>query len=415
MIEHQSGTGTFVCARCLDDEALQQFAREHGKIRECDYCREKPTTSCVVPLDDVTDFMGKAIAEEWCDPAETSPVDHGEYLVKTIDADDLFYSIGFEVSNDELMQDITDSFSDHDWCERDWQLLSPSKRWAYGWKRFRHLVKHERRYTFWYSKDDIEDESHPDYLPAAYMLDELGTAIHSANLVKSCPAGTVFWRLQSHSNIESLSAPERFTSPPIDCATQPNRMSPPGVPMFYGADEFDTALLELVDPTDTELASKLVSGVQFKNIVPFSFLDLTSIQSVPSYFSADGPYRRHIVRFIRDFAADLCQPIVRDGRQHIEYVPTQVFTEYVRHVMKGPEGARVHGIRYSSSKNGRPCYVVFATQAECLAPPGPLDFTTQKLEFVPGSLKTVKAETARIAGKFQAEFEKAISEISKKR
>ena len=39
-----------------------------------------------------------------------------------------------------------------------------------------------------------------------------------------------------------------LSSPPLQRAKQPNRMSPAGVPMFYGAEDFDTAFQETFDP-----------------------------------------------------------------------------------------------------------------------------------------------------------------------
>jgi hypothetical protein len=382
---------TYVCASCLEDEALRQFANQRGAVRGCDYCGHTPLTASVVRLEDVIELMDEAISEEWCDPANTSPVDHGEYVLKTIDAEELFYKIGFELSNQDLWSDILVEFSDHDWCNANWQILSPSKRWGYGWERFQHVVKHERRYTFWYSKDDFEDPFHPDYLPPADVLGEIESVISETPLVKVMPVGTFVWRLQVHSKVENIVVPDRFTSPPIHLATQPNRMSPAGVPMFYGCDDFDTARLELISPGGSD-KGKHVSGVIFKNIVPLNILDLTSLPASPSYFSPKGPYRRHFIRFLRKFVNDLSKPIQRDGRQHIEYVPTQVFTEFVRHIMKGPEGISIQGLRYSSSQNGRPCYAIFATQAQCLPARGPLDSTKQILEFIPGSQKTLSIE-----------------------
>lgn len=379
---------TYVCASCLEDEGLRQFANQSGAIRECDYCGRTPPAASVVRLGDIIELMNKAISEEWCDPANTSPVDHGEYLLDTIDAEEMFYNIGFELSNQDLWADILNEFSEHDWCDANWQILSPSKRWVYGWERFQHVVKHERRYTFWYSRDDFEEPFHPDYLPPADMLGEIESLISGTPLVRVMPVGTLVWRLQLHSMSENLIGPDRFTSPPIHLAKQPNRMSPAGVPMFYGCDDFDTATLELISPDGSD-KGKCVSGVIFKNIVPLNILDLTSLPAPPSYFSPKGPYRRHFIRFLRKFVDDLSKPIQRDGRQHIEYVPTQVFTEFVRHIMKGPEGISIQGLRYLSSQNGRPCYAIFATQAQCLPPRGPLDSTKQILEFVPGSQKTL--------------------------
>lgn len=88
------------------------------------------------------------------------------------------------------------------------------------------------------------------------------------------------------------------------------------------------------------------------------------------------------------FTKALAQPIRRDGQPHIEYVPTQVFTEFVRHVMKGPQGVPIHGIKYPSSKNEKDCYVIFANKADCLALTGQRR-GPQLLKFVDGSIKTV--------------------------
>jgi hypothetical protein len=382
----------------LEDQALQDFARERGAVRQCDYCNRIPETAGVVPLADLTLFMRKAIAAEWCHPDETNSFSSAAegYMAPIFDAYEVFEEIGFEVANPALMEDIVAAFAGQPWCQRNWEMLSPSRRCMDGWGSFQYFVKHKRRYSFWYAQDFDDDDFarffYANYLPPSKLLDEIASVVNHAALVKSVAAGTIVWRLRLHSRSKVPAVPEEFTSPPIDHAKQPNRMSPAGVPMFYGADEFDTALRELVDPnqSDPDTNGKAFSGLQFRNMIPVNLLDLSSVPSPPSYFSPGDQFRRHLLIFLPKFASDLAQPITRDERQHIEYVPTQVFTEFVRHIMKGPGGAPIHGIRYRSSRDGKPCCVIFATQAECLAPRGPFDFTTQILEFVPGSLKTIE-------------------------
>jgi hypothetical protein len=387
--DQQYGSGKSVCALCLENEALQRFANEHGDTRKCDYCGRMPTTLSVVPLDAVTEFMGKAISEEWCDPVQTAPYcsAEGGYLVKTIENHELFAKIGFEVSNEELMNDLLDAFGDHDWCEVNWQILSPSRRWGSAWEKFERVIKHERRYTFWYSEDDDESSAHPDHLPPSQMLNELEAVINSAKMVKELPVGTLIWRVRPHGSGEKLQEAKDFAPPPIQLANQPNRMSPAGVPMFYGAADFQTAFEEVVDPDDKG-KGKVVSGCQFASLTPLNVLDLTAIPAMPSYFAPDGPFNRHIIRFLIKFTKALSQPIKRDGRPHIEYVPTQVFTEFVRHVMKGSQGIPIHSIKFPSSKNGRDCYVIFADNEDCLPLSG-LQRRPQVLKFVDGSVKTI--------------------------
>jgi hypothetical protein len=129
-----------------------------------------------VPLDEVIDFMRTAIEEEWCDPADDAPwcSEDGGYQVETLDNDEILYEVGFEVSNQKLMADVSAAFADHNWCLRNWELVSPSKRWSFAWDWFQHVVKHQRRYTFWYSRDDLDGPFHADSLPPADMLGEIG-------------------------------------------------------------------------------------------------------------------------------------------------------------------------------------------------------------------------------------------------
>jgi hypothetical protein len=389
MNDHKFRAGTFVCASCLEDEALQRFANEHGDTRQCDYCGNTPTSLSVVPLDNVTEFMARAIAEEWCDPVQTAPYcsAEGGYQVETLENHELFERIGFEVSNDRLMDDLLEAFADHDWCEVNWQILSPSKRWSAAWRRFERVIKHERRYTFWYGDDDDESPAHPDHLPPSQMLNELQAVINNSGLVNQLPVSTSMWRVRCHDHGAVLADAHHFTSPPVEFAIQPNRMSPAGVPMFYGAADFETALEEVVDLNDLG-RNRVASGGQFVNCLPLNVLDLTAIPARPSYFAPDGPFNRHIIQFLKTFAEIVSQPIRRDGRPHIEYVPTQVFTEFVRHVMKGPQGVPIHGIKFASSRSGRACYVIFAAAANCL-PIAPHATGPQFLEFVPGSVKTI--------------------------
>src|SRR6266496_3193654 len=173
-----------VCASCLEDTGLQDFAKAHGQIQSCDYCGSTPKTPSIVDLESVVEFMRDIISHEWCDPAETLPYESAEggYIGEVLEPEELFEKIGIEVSNGRLMNDIILAFSEHPWSARDWQLLAPSERWMYGWERFQHVVKHERRYSFWYDEGAIEDCSHPDYLPPSGFLAEIATTLERSGL-----------------------------------------------------------------------------------------------------------------------------------------------------------------------------------------------------------------------------------------
>jgi hypothetical protein len=198
------------------------------------------------------------------------------------------------------------------------------------------------------------------------------------------------WRVQEHAKGEVLDFPSRFTSPPIALATQPNRMSPGGIPMFYGADDFATAALEVVGKDLVE--DREATGIAFEALRPMRILDLVGMRRAVSYFSPGGPMWFDRMRFLRFFSQDVSKPIERDHRQHIEYVPTQVFTEYVRYQMSTKDGVPIDGIRYRSSLNGRPCYVLFFDQDDCLRS---RDSRPQALRGVADSLTTIDLAVPR--------------------
>jgi len=63
---------------------------------------------------------------------------------------------------------------------------------------------------------------------------------------------------------------------------------------------------------------------------------------------------------------ELSKPIEKDDKSHIEYVPTQVFTEYIRHAYKFEDGSKFEGIIYPSSiqPSGISC-VLFVENDQC--------------------------------------------------
>lgn len=93
---------------------------------------------------------------------------------------------------------------------------------------------------------------------------------------------------------------------------------------------------------------------------------------MPSVFDR---YKRHLIdplRFLRLFVEDITKPVTRernkDGKltEQIEYIPSQIVTEYFRHVFKTNTNEAVNGIIYQSTKNmeGK-CCVLFLTKTEC--------------------------------------------------
>ncbi|MBE3065234.1 MAG: RES domain-containing protein [Spirochaetes bacterium] len=375
----------FVCERCIEDDALGQVVAQHAQSKQCSYCARRSRKAIAAPLDSVTEHMAICINREYCDPAEVLPYDEGAYVGDTFGIDGVFEEIGFWVEDEALMDDIQSSFVRELWCKENWLTLDPAERKFSGWEAFKEVVKHLRRYTFWSMDDPHEEKWHPDYMPVGKTLEETSQAVREAGIIKTVPAGKRIWRVRIHGPTERLASEAEFTTPPTEKATKPNRMSPAGVPMFYGADDFRTAFKETLDASAT--AGQKATGACFETLIPLSLLDLADLPPVPSFFDHEHVEMRQSLVFLTRFARDLAEPVKRDAHEHIEYVPTQAFTEYVRWEMKTSDGEPIHGIRYQGSVTGKACYVLFCNQDECLAKPRPQGVRAW-LKFVPESLRT---------------------------
>jgi hypothetical protein len=360
----------YVCAKCIVDDALGRIVTSNACSKKCTYCGRQSQEPIAAVLDIVTEHIAECIARVYTDPAEVLPWEsrEGGYQGATVyNLWELFEEVELCIEDEQLLEDITDSFDQNDWCVQDWLISSPSQRKVYAWLEFKEAVKHKRRYTFWSMGDEQEEEWHPDYCPVGKTLDEIAASIRETGLIKQIQTGTPIWRVRIHEEKEKLIKDSDFTAPPIKNAKYSNRMSPAGVPMFYGAEDFDTAYKETVDPG--KIKGKLITGGCFKTSTLLRVLDLVDIPEVPSFFNKDAYDSRYNLIFLYKFARDLSEPIQRDGREHIEYVPTQAFTEYVRWEMKTNDGQFIDGIRYPSSKNGKSCYVLFCEQDECVDDP----------------------------------------------
>jgi hypothetical protein len=103
---------------------------------------------------------------------------------------------------------------------------------------------------------------------------------------------------------------------------------------------------------------------QQRQVLPGKILDLTVMPPSPSIFDRDSRATRSGILFLNEFVDDLKQPVMKDGKEHVEYVPTQVVTEYFRHAFDA-NGDFVRGILYPSSLNDGVCCVLFFEADQC--------------------------------------------------
>jgi hypothetical protein len=343
-----SGGDKYVCDIHVEDEALVRLIGATAESTTCSYCDRTGTEPFAAPLDVVIERIAEGLMEEWRNADDEGVGWDGGYVGAMHDTWDLLFDvIESPLNHEQLMGDVIAALPEHNWAQRDYYRPRPHLRMRYGWEQFGEIVKHRRRY-FFADHADPDDEGDPDFIAPGAMLETIGDAVRDARLVRQLPSGTVIWRVRSHKADETPSTASDIGATPAHLITSSSRMSPAGVPLFYGALDEDTAIVEAQHANPN--AEALTLGT-FRLLRPAHLVDLAQPPVVPSLFDAEDKRRlRQPLIFLRSFTAAVSEPFERDDRIHIEYVPTQVVTEWLRtRFDPGPNGA-IDAVAYGSAR-----------------------------------------------------------------
>jgi len=234
------------------------------------------------------------------------------------------------------------------------------------WERFAHAVKHQVRSGF--AVAPVTSYVRHDLTPpqvVATFLHELRIYVDGPlNLVQPVPAGTSFFRGRPMAQPGEVPSTAKDLGPASADKAAANRMSAQGIPHFYGAEDAETVAAEIASHDPKPLA--LVG--EFKTTRELRILNLPAKPDIPGIFNRERRPERDRALWLREFVRLVTQPVIPDGRERVEYAPTQVVTEYLRWV---PE-VKIDGIAFPSaqSDSGKKTFVLFFGP-EDVAPAGP--------------------------------------------
>lgn len=359
-----SSTGQHVCSGCVDDDALRASLDAATDADEaCDFCEATPAADMDVLLDL---FVG-GLKAEYAHPDDEGVYfesREGGYQWSTQTTAELVEEHAEYLTGPGLVDAVIAAMVDQLWVEIGFAGPRHDEALWASWERFCTAVKYETRYVFFLRPDQgDEDEPGAGEISAGQILHELGNLLNDddLNLVHELPAGFRLWRARAHDDrSRRFDGPELGTAP-RDRALQANRMSPAGIPMFYGATQADTAIRETAAHDDrpwTTVGS-------FQTTQPCTVIDFTRLRAVPSMFDPAwrGP-RRRALRFLHQFVDDLSKPIRSPKHDQIDYVPTQIVTEYLLRIFDA--GAPVSGLLYPSAITGAACAVLDVPHDRCV-------------------------------------------------
>lgn len=356
----QSG---FVCAGCVTDVHLQEALRAQSRPdAECSYCGDKNATE----LDVLLEKIQEAILHDYDDPAAELLYDGAEdgYQGEVLTGPAAVDLLDDWTNHDKLQQDVAQAFYAADLCRRDYYGVTEFEALKWGWERFAEQIKHRARFLF-LRELETEDDHDPRTIVPGRMLDALGALFRKLNLFCDLAPSMSLYRARVTDIGERPATASELGTAPRGFARQPNRMSPAGIPMFYAGLNEETAVLETYD-NQAEKTAREITIARFHCTRPLRVLDLTRLPVLPSTF---GPNRdkREGIAFALAFERDFTRPVARDERVHIEYVPTQVVTEYVRHHLRDAADSPLDGVLYNSSRDrAQRAVVLFAENDQCV-------------------------------------------------
>jgi hypothetical protein len=390
-----------VCLECVLDTTLREVLRPQLAEHVCGFCGTRSAVDddpIAVHFEVLMDHVMSAVrflyitVEDACMPFDS---EDGVYVGGSVyDASDVAWQVCEGDATDAVVQAIADAITEDAWTEAHGETgpTRPDQRLRWGWERLSAQLKHHSRFVFLSTSDP---SPHPDDITAPMLLRHLERILDRHGLRRTVPAGRRFWRgrlTTDPADLAKLANAAQLGSAPNRVASN-NRFSPIGISMFYGSDSADTAAAEITAHGSGQYA---VVGA-FETVRDLVLLDLVDLPKLPSLYTAAGRGGHfHDLAFLHHFVRDLTKPVVPDDYLHIEYVPTQVVTEYLRYAAASP----VDGILFRGAQDGGVNTVLFCGPDGCVddtSAPRRLGDREPFLRFVPDSaeLRSAAREQTR--------------------
>jgi hypothetical protein len=339
-----------VCGECFDEVGIQEFIANNARSKACDFCETEGPEDIAAALEEVITHIRTCAETLYSDPDNAGmgyESAEGGYQGTVWDTYEFVRDeLQLELPNDDdekLFKAICDGLGDQSWSSATPYSLDPDERLQYSWTSFCEFVKHDRRFFFMLNKK----ENFSEVLTPESLLKTILSYSVGEGLIKIVPIGQTFFRVRKQNAGEIHNTSASLGPPPVEISLQSNRMSPPGIVMMYVSEEIPTAMAETDDGSGTYACGQFLTTREMR------ILDLVELPNVPSFFTElpdTAEYNPRVaVGFLHGIAEDISRPIARDDRVHVEYVPTQVVTEYFRTIAL-EDDSKLDGIRFRSSR-----------------------------------------------------------------
>lgn len=358
----------YICEHCIEEEYIQKYIEIYGSKTKCSYCGK---TTKAYEFESVVEIIADGIEFIYDDPVNGLGYVDGEYVKgngNIYDTYDLLVDV-FELGGSKSFQDILNNLPNNLWCKKEFYGLDTAEEKIYTWEYFVNQVKYKTRYFFIKEKTSIRKTV--PYLEPYNILDEFSESVAKFDLIDILNKDENILRARKNGIDKKYRTPKELGTPKAEDCIRPNRMSPAGIPMFYGSLTEETCLAELGNKEGIYTIGKwrIKENLKILNLTKhFKFNKRTNQYFYPRFPSVfDRSNRDNIFdyQFILRFASDLSGKVRKEGIENIEYVPTQIVAEYLRRVALFDK-KKLDGICFYSSIDGGINYVLFIEQEECI-------------------------------------------------
>ncbi len=350
-----------ICIQHIDEKQIQSYIRKNYTPGICKYCGQNRK---VIKIGKIVEFMEIGINSFYEDAANFLSYNsrEGGYLGTTYNSYELIVDlIELETDDFKVSEDIINLVEDKAWADRYLYQDDPADDQIFFWEYFKKIILEKSRFLFF---DKFESKEFHSQRNASEILKEIGRNITELRLIDTIPKGTRLFRSRQHKENEKISNLDEIVAPPQKYAIYPNRFSPAGISMIYTALEKETAVAETINVSDK--AKPIISTAEFETLENISIINFNKIPPLPSIFNISKVKKYYKILFLRSLVRDFTKGVSKDGLEHIEYIPTQVVTEYLRFVFNNRKKNKVQGLLYpSKKKNGGNAMVNFWNNEEC--------------------------------------------------
>ena len=296
-----------ICLRCIGDDFLRKVvARAIDDQQECSFCGEAPAAE----FDEFMEAFMVGVRHSFEQVDDAGMPWDGGYVFTTYEhyeLPDLFSWVAGGDDEEAVREELRDRLVEKTYASRWWAELEPDEAFSTAWKDFREQILHRTRFVFWARKDPDEHYLGAGDISVAKVLEAIGRLLVEFDLITTLPARTVTYRARGHAQPEdsrTWGARQLGTNLPKN-ATSSSRMSPAGIPLFYGADDTETALAEVARADDREF----FTVGKFVTTEPMTVINLMQVPSVPSIFDPVLGGAQGKLRFLNELVDELRQPI----------------------------------------------------------------------------------------------------------